>query len=87
MRSSREKALPLLSSGVSSKAGPEWRIYSGSVLVIVVRSSFSEDCTASARDDVPCGFDARFTFSIGLWRARGLVVFRVLFMNSSFPCL
>ena len=40
MRSSREKALPLLSNGVSSKAGPEWRIYSGSVLVIFVGSSF-----------------------------------------------
>lgn len=40
MRSSRENALPLLSSGVSSKAGPEWRIYSGSVLVIVVSSFF-----------------------------------------------
>ena len=40
MRSSREKALPLLSSGVSSKAGPEWRIYSGSVLVIVENSNF-----------------------------------------------
>ena len=48
---------------------------------------FLRDCTASAQDDVPCGFDARFTFSIGLWKARGLVVFRVLFMNSSFPCL
>ena len=80
MRSSREKALPLLSSGVSSKAGPEWWIYSGSVLVMVVSSNFLRivlyplgllfDAEMSAKSEVSNCASVRFFAGIQWARKR-----------------